>query len=842
MTPAKSGEAKRGGVIFYFFSQTGPTTLHIRRLIDTMKISFNWLKDYIQISEHPEKVAQRLTQSGLEVVSMTTFEPVKDILKGLVIGQIMTCEKHPNADRLKVTLVDIGQSAPLRIVCGAPNVQAGEKVVVAPVGALLCTNEGVTLRVKKAKIRGEVSEGMICAEDEIGLGHAHDGIIILNTPLAPGTSATQHFNTQPDIILEIDLTPNRADAFSHLGTARELSALLDRTVRYPSVEEFEATMPTLPMQVDVLDHSACPRYSGITISGVRVQPSPPWLENRLRAIGIIPVNNVVDVTNFVLHELGQPIHAFDYDQIIGKKITVKQLEPETPFITPDGKTIKLSGAELMVCDEAGGIGMAGILGGKRTSVHPDTQNIFLESAYFSPGVIRKAAKQHAIKTETSFHYERGTDPNITVYALKRACLLLQEIGQGTVVAPLIDLYPEKIEDLKVKVCYKNITRLLGLHIPKAVINKILSGLGIAISHEMADGFVASVPPYRVDVKREVDLIEEIARIYGYDRIEVTGKLGSTYLARTIQPEHNKLRHGVAELLAANGYHEIYTNSLTKSSYRGLTNALDAQQQVTILNPLSEALDALRTTLLLTGLEVLAHNINRKQTDLKLFEFGKIYHKESQQYVENNRLGIWLTGNIESINWIRKPREVTLQDMHAIIHKVLHRLHISDFSTHPIQTSLYQVGIQVALEQTQLLTAGKVHQSVLKHMGIHQSVFFADIDWDVLVGKWSPLTQFQEISKFPPVRRDISLVLDESVTFEEVNKVITQQNNKLIRSVAACDVYQGERLERGKKAYALSFVLQGKEKTLDDKTIGHVMACLMRAFEDQLGAVIRKQDA
>ena len=804
-----------------------------------MKISFNWLKDYIQISEHPEEVAQILTQSGLEVVGMAAFEPVKGSLKGLVIGQIMHCEKHPNADQLKVTLVDIGQSAPLHIVCGAPNVHVGKKVVVAPVGTLLHSSEGITLKIKKTKIRGEVSEGMICAEDEIGLGHAHEGIIVLNTPLAPGTPAAQHFDIQPDTILEIDLTPNRVDACSHLGTAKELNALLDRPVRYPSVEKFKVATQSLPMQVEVLDHSACPRYSGITISGVRVQPSPPWLENKLRAIGISSTNNIVDVTNFVLHELGQPIQAFDYDQIVGKKITVKQLEPETPFVTLDSKTRKLSGVELMVCDQAGGIGMAGILGGKRTRIHSGTQNIFLESAYFAPGVIRQAARQHAIQTGTSFRYERGTDPNITVYALKRACLLLQEIAQGKIASLLTDLYPEKVEDLRVKVYYKNITRLLGLHIPEAVIKKILSKLDIAISHEEADSFVASVPPYKVDVKREVDVIEEIVRIYGYDRIEVTGKLGSTYLARTTQPEQNKLRHRVAELLAANGYYEIYTNSLTKSSYARLTDALDAQQQVTILNPLSEALDVLKTTLLFAGLEVVARNINRKQADLKLFEFGKTYRKEGQQYLENRRLGIWLTGNIESINWIRKPQEVTFQDMHAILHKVLHKLNISNFSAQPFQSALYQQSIQVVRNQTQLLTAGKVHQSLLKHMGINQPVFFADIAWDVLLCQWRRLTQFQEISKFPSVKRDISLVLHKSVNFEAVSRVITAQNNKLIKDVTAFDVYQGEKLGQEKKAYALSVVLQRKDKTLDEKTIEQVMMRLMRAFEDQLGAMIRE---
>lgn len=803
-----------------------------------MKISLNWLKNYLQISESPNEVAQLLTQSGLEVAGMMLFEPIKGSLKGLVIGQVMTCEKHPNADQLKVTLVDTGQNTPLHIVCGAPNVQAGQKVVVAPVGTQLHSQDGTTLKIKKAKIRGEVSEGMLCAEDEIGLEHTHEGIIVLDTPLSPGTPAAQHFNSQPDEILAIDLTPNRADACSHLGIARELGALLDRSVQYPSVEGFKVATQSLPIQVEILDHSACPRYSGITISGMKVQPSPPWLRDKLRAIGLSPINNIVDVTNFVMHELGQPLHAFDYDQIVGKKVMVKQLKQDTALVTLDDTTRKLSGTELMICDQAGGMGIAGILGGKRTSIHADTQNIFLESAYFTPGIIRRAAKQHSIKTDASFRYERGTDPNLTVYALKRACLLIQEIAQGEITSALIDLYPEKIEAVRVKVHYKNITKLLGQAIPKPAIQKILSRLDIAISHEEPDSFVASVPPYRVDVNREVDIIEEIVRIYGYDRIEVTGKLGSTYLARTIQPAHNKLRHEVSTLLTANGYHEIYTNSLTKVAYAGLTDALDAQQSVAISNPLSEALDVLRQTLLFSGLEVVAHNINRKQPDLKLFEFGKTYRKAGPKYVENNRLGLWLTGNIEALNWIRKPQVVTFQDIHAIIYKVLHKLGFTDFANDPLQNSLYQESIQIVLDQAQLLTAGKVHQSLLQHMRIRQPVFFADIDWDVLLNNWKPLRQYQAISQFPSVKRDISLVLDTSVNFEAVKRIIAQQNNKLIQDVVVFDVYEEEKLGQGKKAYALSFVLQGKDKTLDDKTIDQVMARLMRAFESQLGALIR----
>lgn len=802
-----------------------------------MQISFNWIKDYIQISEHPEEVMQVLTQSGLEVAGMASFEPIKGGLKNLVIGQIVTCENHPNADQLKTTLVDIGQRIPLHIVCGTPNVRVGQKVVVAPVGTLLRSHEGTALKIKKVKIRGELSEGMICAEDEIGLGHSHTGIVVLDTPLAPGTPVDQHFNAPPDTIFEIDITPNRADACSHLGIARELSVLLDRSIQYPAVSKFKLGTRSLPIHIEVPDHSACPRYSGITISGVTVQQSPPWLIDRLRAIGLRPINNIVDVTHFVLHELGQPLHAFDYDQIVGKRIMVKQCDPQTSFITLDEITKNLSGTELMICDQEGGISMAGIVGSKRTSIHPGTQNIFLESAYFSPSMIRKSAKQHAIATDTSFRCERGTDPNLTVYALQRACLLLQEITQGKISSTLIDLYPQKIEHFKVKVHYRNIKRLLGLYIPKAVIKDILSRLEIAISHEEAESFVASIPPYRVDVQREVDVIEEVIRIYGYDRIEVTGTLGSTHLASTVQPEQNKVRHKVAELMVANGYHEIYTNSLTKSSYAGLTDAVH-EQHVTIINPLSNVLNVLRTTLLFSGLEVVAHNINRKQQDLKLFEFGKTYRQDDQQYLEKNRIGIWLTGNIEATNWIRKPQEATFQDMHAVLHQVLHMLHCADFTTQPLQSPFYQTGIQIFKDLTQVLTAGQVYPSLLKEMGINQPVFFADIDWSALLRTYRPLSRYQSISKFPPVKRDLSLVLNEAVNFEAVSKVITQQNNKLIKNVAVVDVYQGDKLAHGQKTYTLRFVLQEQDKTLNEKTIEQVMARLMRAFEDQLGAVIR----
>lgn len=802
-----------------------------------MQISLNWLKDYIQISERPEEVAKLLTQSGLEVAGTTSFEPVKGGLKNLVIGQIVTCENHPNADQLKTTRIDVGQHVPLHIVCGAPNVCVGQKVVVAPVGTLLRNHEGTARKIKKIKIRGELSEGMICAADEIGLGDLHTDIIVLDTSLAPGTPVDQCFNAPPDTIFEIDVTPNRVDACSHIGVSRELSALLNHPVQYPDVSQFKLGTQSLPIHIEIPDHSVCPRYSGITISGVTVRQSPPWLIDRLRAIGLSPINNIVDVTHFVLHELGQPIHAFDYDQIVGQRMMIKQCDPQTSFVTLDERTKNLSGTELMICDQKGSISMAGIIDSKRTSIHANTQNIFLASAYFLPSVIRKSTKQHAITTDTSFLCERGTDPNLTVYALQRACLLLQGMTQGAIASTLIDRYPQKIEHFKVKVHYRNIKRLLGLYIPKAVIKDILSRLEIVISHEEAESFVASIPPYRVDVRREVDVIEEVIRIYGYDRIEVTGTLGSTHLARTIQPEQNKLRHQVATLMVANSYHEIYTNSLTKSSYAGLTDAV-SEQHVAIINPISKVLNVLRTTLLFSGLEVVARNINRKQQDLKLFEFGTTYRQDGQHYIENNRMGIWLTGNIEATNWMRKPQEATFQDMHAVLHQILHMLHCVAFTTQTFQSPCCQQGIQILQDVTQVLTAGQVHPSLLKDIGINQPVFFADIDWSALLRTYRPLNRYQSISKFPPVKRDLSLVLNETVNFETINKVITQQNDKLIKNVAVVNVYTGDRLSHGEKTYTLRFLLQAQDKTLHEKTIEQVMVRLIRAFEAQLGAVIK----
>lgn len=800
-----------------------------------MKISLNWLQEYISLSESPEEIARLLTQSGLEVGSIESFEPIKGSLQGLLIGQIIACEQHPHADRLKKTRVDIGDSRPLTIICGAPNVQIGQKVILAPVGTKIYSHTGETFKIKQAKIRGEVSEGMICAEDELGLGSSHEGILVLDTTLLPGTPAIQYFDEQPDTIFTIELTPNRVDACSHIGVARELRAILDRPVQFPAITQLQESAQTSPIQVKIDDHMTCPRYSGIVISGVKVQASPKWLQNKLKSIGMHPTNNIVDITNFITHELGQPLHAFDYDQIAGKEIQVKPSKEGMSLVTLDGVTRNLTGKELMISDQAGDIAMAGVLGGKRTSISQGTKSIFLESAHFSPTAIRKTAQQHGIKTDAAFRFERGTDPNITVFALQRACLLMQEIAQGTATSAVVDSYPTKIEDNRIKVFYKNITRLVGQAIPLASIQKMLNNLDIALSEAAEDSFIAIVPPYRVDVTREVDIIEEILRIYGYGRIEVKGQLGSIFLAEKVQP----VLYKIAALLAANGYHEIYTNSLTASDYGKITKALDKAHNVCILNPLSERLDVLRQTLIFSGLEVIAHNMNRQQTDLKLFEFGKTYHKDDNLYVEHNRLGIWLTGNLEAPNWINKPRVVSFQDLNAILYKILYKLGIIDFASAPITNAFYETSVQLTFKQKPLVTAGILSQSLLQHIGINQPVFFADIDWDKLWGQSRPKLQYQPIARFPAVKRDLSLVLDQSIAFEDIKNLIKQQKEVIIQDVFVFDVYEGVALPKGKKAYALTFVLQDQDKTLDDKRIHKVMIRLMHVFEKQLGAIIRE---
>lgn len=805
-----------------------------------MKISLNWLKDYININQSPEEIGKLLTDTGLEVEGLDNFEQVPGGLKGLVIGEVLTCEKHPNADKLSITTVNIGTGTPTPIVCGAPNVAKGQKVVVATVGSTLYPAGHEPFEIKKAKIRGEVSEGMICAEDEIGLGSSHDGIMVLDTELPAGTPASEYFNLEDDIVIEIGLTPNRADAASHIGVARDLKAVLKQDIQWPDVSEFKVDSTTRPIKVVVENTEACPRYSGVTISGVTVGESPDWLKQRLTAIGLTPINNIVDATNYVLHEMGQPLHAFDADKIADNKVIVKTLPKGSKFTTLDEKERTLLDNDLMICNgREEGMCIAGVFGGTTSGVKETTKNIFLESAYFSADYVRKTAQHHQLKTDASFRYERGTDPNITVYALKRAALLIKALAGGEISSEITDLYPQKVENFKVDVKYKNINRLIGKEIDKERIFEILTLLDIEIQNKSQDNFIASVPPYRVDVQREADIIEEILRIYGFNNVELPDYVQSDFLAEFPARDNDKIQKTVTELLVSNGYYEILTNSLTKPAYAEQAEHLDAKHSVEILNKLSEDLGVMRQSMLYTGLEVGLHNINRRQTNLKFFEFGKVYSIKEGDYQEQRRLAIFLTGDIEDENWTNKSRKVRFHDLSHVVNLVLSRLLNKQLSNEVVHEYPFDYGLKSILNDKTLVAMGKVKPSITKKMGLKQEIFYAEIDWDLLLKKTNNNIVFEEVSKFPEVRRDLSLVIDKQVSFEDIKKIALQNEQRLLRSINVFDVYEGENIGSDKKAYAMSFILQDKEKTLTDKVIDKTMTKLMSSFEKTLGALIRK---
>lgn len=803
-----------------------------------MKISINRLKDFIALDQSPEKIASLLTGSGLEVEGIVHFESIRGGLDGVVIGEVMTCERHPNADKLSVTTVDVGGEV-VPIVCGAPNVAKGQKVVVAKEGSTLYPVSGESLEIKKAKIRGEVSQGMICAEDEIGIGHSHAGIMVLDTDLPNGTPASQYFEVVSDHVLEIGLTPNRADAASHLGVARDLKALLKKEICLPSVDQFKIDNNKRSIPVEVESAIDCPRYSGLTISNIQVGPSPQWLQNYLRALDLEPINNIVDITNFILHDLGQPLHAFDADKISGGRIIVKKLPQGTAFVTLDDKERKLSGEELMICDEKGGLCIAGVFGGKGSGVSDLTTSIFLESAYFSPDIIRKGSQFHGLKTDASFRFERGTDPNMPVYALKRAAMLLKELAGGEISSEIIDLYPDPVSDLIIEVSYANIKRLIGKELAKDEIKSTLENLDIMILSESESGFTVSVKPYRVDVTREADVIEEILRIHGFDNVPLSENLKADYLAEHPSKDLNKLQYRLSEILSGLGYFEIITNSLTKPVYAEKSEFLEANKNVEILNKLSEDLGVMRQTLLFSGLEVLAHNINRRQKDLKLFEFGTVYFKEDEGYREEKRLALFLTGDRAAESWLAPSKAVTFPDIYAVVELILEKMGIDNTEITIIHSAPFEFGLQINLGTKELAKIGLVREATGKLSEVKQEVFFADLNWDLITKKSKGLKKYGEISKFPEVRRDLSLVIDKKVTFDEIKKVANKAGGKLLQRVGVFDVYQGEKIEAGKKAYALSFYLQDNEQTLTDKVIDKAMSRLMESFEKEVGAFIRK---
>jgi len=810
-----------------------------------MKISTNWLKDYIHFDEPVSEIADLLTMSGLEVEAVETFEEVTGGLNGLVIGLVTECEKHPDADRLNLAKVDIGNGAPLPIVCGAPNVAKGQKVVVAPVGTTIYPVDGDPFKIKKAKIRGEVSQGMICAEDEIGLGTNHDGIMVLETELTPGTAVNEYFKTSTDQVIEIGLTPNRTDAISHIGVARDLKALLNRKINWPEITSVTNESAESPITVEVEDAQACPRYSGLVIEELKVAESPDWLKTRLRSIGLAPINNLVDITNYVLHEMGQPLHAFDLNAIKDNRVLVKTLPEGTTFVTLDEKSRKLKSFDLMICDgEENGMCIAGVFGGIKSGVKDTTTAIFLESACFSADYVRRTAQHHGLKTDASFRFERGTDPNITVTALLRAASLISELAGGRAKGKLIDIYPETINPVAVTVKYANIDRLVGQAIPKNRIKQILMDLDFDIESDDKSGFVTKVPTYRTDVTREADVIEEMLRIYGYNNIELEENYGTGYLADFPEIDRDRTRFGLAKMLASCGFYEIYTNSLTKPDYTEQNQAFDAGKNVQIINKLSEDLGVLRQTLLFTGLESVAHNINHKQVNLRLFEFGKTYWQEDPEitgldkYRESQRLSLFMTGNNHEDNWMESARQMEFHDLTLVIGKILEKFNISAYNSTVIEDEVFDFGLSITTSEKPLARFGKLTTKVCSQAGIRQAVYYADLSWESLVNLPKDKIVFSEVSRYPEVKRDLSLVLDKSVPFSEVEKVALSTERQILRRINVFDVYVGEKIGEGKKAYALTFVLQDRDKTLTDKIIDKCMTRLMRSFEQNLGAFIR----
>lgn len=803
-----------------------------------MKISYNWLKQFLQIDWDAQKTGELLTDLGLEVEGITQFESVKGGLKGIVVGHVLTCEKHPNADRLKITTVDVGQEAPLQIVCGAPNVEAGQKVPVATVGTTLYTKEGEAWTIKKGKIRGEVSQGMICAEDEIGVGESHDGIMVLNEELEPGTPCSQVFEIENDEVFEIGLTPNRADAMSHFGVARDLKAGLEqkeiqKELVTPSTSNFSIDNRSLKIDVEVVESDLAPRYCGVTISNLIVQESPDWLKNRLRSIGLNPINNVVDVTNYVLHELGQPLHAFDAAKIKGGRVEVKTLPAGTKFTTLDEVERELHEDDLMICDTEGPMCIAGVFGGLHSGVTEHTTSIFLESAYFDPVSIRKTAKRHGLNTDASFRFERGIDINLTKYALKRAALLLREIAGGYITSEIVDLFPKKPQERQVFLTFNKINSLIGQEIPRDTIKSILSSLEIRINNVTESGLGLTIPTYRVDVTREVDVIEEILRVYGYNNIDFKEKLNAS-IAQSSRFENHRIQDVVGNTLAAKGFFEIMTNSLVSSDV-----ASGDDSAVQMLNPLSSDLSVLRTSMLHSGLQTVSYNHNRQKTDLKLFEFGKTYHKVNGNYQEKQHLSIFISGERTQNSWAVASRKSDFFYLKGIVDNIFERLGLSDIDTEPVTDTDYTEGISYVKNNTVLASFGLVGKTALKRFDIKQEVFYAGLDWDAILKSISTNNiVFKEIPKFPEVTRDFALLLDESVSFQKVYDIAWSTEKKLLKKVNLFDVYTGKNLPEGKKSYAVSFTLMDEKKTLTDKQIDKIMGKLLTQYQNQLGAELR----
>jgi phenylalanyl-tRNA synthetase beta chain len=806
-----------------------------------MKISLDWLRTLIPTDKSATELAALLTGSGLEVEGVEELESIPGGLRGIVIGEVLTCEKHPDADKLSLTTVAVGDATPRQIVCGASNVAAGQKVVVALEGATLHPAQGEPFKIKKSKIRGAASEGMICAEDEIGLGTSHAGIMVLDTDLPNGTPAADYFGLGSDAVLEIGLTPNRADAASHYGVARELRALLQQPCHLPDVNAFlPPTEAAQNVQVLIEDEEACPRYAGLLLENVQVGPSPEWLQRRLRSIGLSPINNVVDVTNFVLHELGQPLHAFDADQIPGGQIRVKRAAEGEKFTTLDGTERTLRAEDLVIAGGGGEpLALAGVFGGQTSGVSAATQRVFLESAYFAPAVVRRTSQTHQLKTDASFRFERGTDPHMVPAALQRAALLLQEVAGAIIAAPVVDEYPKHVLPFTVRLRFSRVERLIGQYIAPEQIRQILTDLDITIQNETGDDWWLIVPPFKVDVTREADVIEEILRIYGYNNVALRPHNSASFLAKFPNPDPEILRQNTARLLSGQGFSEIITNSITNARYfeaEGETN----ESLVRVLNYNSADLNVMRPTVLHSALEVIRYNLNRRQRDLKLYEFGKTYFRKADgQYEEKNSLVILLTGNATAETWQHKAEKATFHHLAGAVQQVLTALGHAAPTSQPVQHSYLAGGLTLLAQNQPVAHLGGVSASVLKRLDVNQPVWYAELDWDWLVKKYKNALVARELPKFPEVRRDLSLVVDKAVTFDQLRQIAQRAERKLLHGVNVFDVYEGDKLPEGKKSYSVSFNLQDPTQTLTDQAIDGVMQRLIQQFEKQAGALIRK---
>lgn len=814
-----------------------------------MKISYNWLKNYIELTETPDQLSEILTSIGLEVENVEEVELIQGGLKGLVVGQVLECAKHPDSDHLSLTKVDIGTTI-LPIVCGAPNVATGQKVIVATVGTKLYS-AGKEFEIKKAKIRGKESMGMICAEDEIGLGKSHDGIIVLPESATTGTPAAEYYNVKSDHVFTIGLTPNRSDAASHIGVARDLAAYYSfrdkRTYKTPDISDFKIDSTTNTITVHIDDTDGCLRYAGLTIEGVKTEESPKWLKERLTAIGLNPINNIVDATNFVLHELGQPIHAFDLDLIKGNKVIVKTLPQDTPFVTLDKTERKLDANDLMICDIQEGMCMAGIFGGLKSGINNNTTKIFLESAWFNPIRIRKTARLHGLSTDSSFRFERGTDPNMVVTALKRTANIIKEIAGGEITSNIIDLVPKKVQNTIIDFNIDAFYTMVGTTIPTQTVKTILQALEIEIKEIAQNNWLLSVPPYRVDVRRQADIAEEILRIYGFNNIETSNKMVSS-ITQSPKPNPEILQDKISDMLVASGYYEMMNNSITKSLYFANLETFDHAKIVQIINPLSSDLNCMRPTMLFSGLETLQFNCNRQNSNLRFFEFGKIYQTNStdiktlKSITEQYKLAIITTGNKNDQNWNSSDQRTTFFDLKAIVDNIINRMGIANLNTvelKPINNDVCREGLTIIYRKKELGYIWVINKKLSKQFDIPTEIYYAELDWQYLITLYSQnRTEYSEVPKYPAVRRDLALLIDKKITFDSLKAIALRTEKNILKQVGLFDVYEGDKIAENQKSYALSFILQDPTKTLNDKQIDKTMQRLIAAFEKEVGAKLR----